>query len=70
MIMHADYELMPVEGHAYAHHLFIEQSLNHTKPGGYAIFIVPANLFESEQSAQSTSIFEKKINYSCSHSIA
>lgn len=46
-----NYELMPVEGHAYAHHLFIEQSMNHTKPGGHAIFIVPANLFESEQSA-------------------
>lgn len=44
-----NYELMPTEGHAYAHHLFIEQSMNHTKPGGYAIFIIPANLFESEQ---------------------
>ena len=45
-----NYELMPAEGHAYSHHLFIEQSMNHTKPGGHAIFIVPANLFESEQS--------------------
>ena len=26
---------MPAEGHAYAHHLFIEQSMNHTKPGGH-----------------------------------
>ncbi len=42
---------MPAEGHAYAHHLFIEQAMNHTKPGGYAILLVPANLFESEQSA-------------------
>lgn len=56
----ADYELMPVEGHAYAHHLFIEQSLNHTKPGGYAIFIVPANLFESEQAAQLHPFLKKK----------
>lgn len=46
-----NYELMPAEGHAYAHHLFIEQAMNHTKPGGYAILLVPANLFESEQSA-------------------
>ena len=46
----SNYKLMPVEGHAYAHHLFIEQSMNHTKPGGHAIFIVPANLFDSEQS--------------------
>ena len=56
----SNYELMPVEGHAYAHHLFIEQSMNHTKPGGYAIFIVPANLFDSEQSAKLTSIFKKE----------
>lgn len=47
----SNYEVMPIEGHAYAHHLFIEQSMNHTKPGGYGLFIMPANLFESEQSA-------------------
>ena len=46
-----NFELMPVEGHAYAHHLFIEQSMKHTKPGGHGIFIIPANLFESEQAA-------------------
>lgn len=48
----SNYRLMPVEGHAYAHHLFMEQSLNHTKPGGFGLFVVPANLFESEQSPQ------------------
>lgn len=47
-----NYELMPPEGHAYAHHLFIEQSLRHTKTGGYAMFMIPSNLFESEQAAQ------------------
>ena len=46
-----NYALMPTEGHAYAHHLFIEQSMNHTKPGGHGLFIVPANLFDSEQSS-------------------
>lgn len=46
-----NYELMPTEGHAYAHHLFIEQSMKHTKAGGYALFLVPANLFDSEQSS-------------------
>lgn len=48
----SNYRLMPEEGHAYAHHLFIEQSLNHTKPGGYNLFVIPASLFESEQSTQ------------------
>ncbi|MFD1927136.1 class I SAM-dependent methyltransferase [Sporosarcina siberiensis] len=45
-----NFKLMPATGHAYAHHLFIEQTMNHTKPGGHALFIVPENLFDSEQS--------------------
>ena len=63
-----NYELMPAEGHAYAHHLFIEQAMNHTKPGGHAIFLVPANLFESEQSAL-LHPFLKKRTYPGSHPI-
>ncbi|WP_438311487.1 class I SAM-dependent methyltransferase [Sporosarcina sp. FA9] len=45
-----NFKLMPATGHAYAHHLFIEQAMNHTKPGGHALFIIPENLFDSEQS--------------------
>jgi len=37
-------------GHTYAHHLFIEQSLQYTIDGGFLIFIIPDNLFDSEQS--------------------
>ena len=47
-----DYELCATEGMSYAHHLFIEQSMNYTKEGGFAFFLVPANLFESEQAKQ------------------
>jgi site-specific DNA-methyltransferase (adenine-specific) len=47
-----NFEMMPAEGHAYSHHLFIEQSMNHLKEGGYAIFLTPASLFESDQSAE------------------
>lgn len=47
-----NFEMMPAEGHAFAHHLFIEQSMNHLKEGGYAIFLTPATLFESNQSAE------------------
>ena len=56
----ANYELMPSEGHAYAHHLFIEQSINHTKAGGYGIFIIPANLFESEQAYKLNPFLKEK----------
>ncbi|WP_110927220.1 class I SAM-dependent methyltransferase [Bacillus massiliglaciei] len=45
----ADYKLKADEGHSYAHHLFIEQSVRHTKEGGYLFFIVPNNLFLSEE---------------------
>lgn len=47
-----DYELCAHEGMSYAHHLFIEQSLNHTKDGGYLFFLIPGNMFESEQSKE------------------
>ena len=47
-----DYELCASEGMSYAHHLFIEQSMNHLKPGGYGIFLAPVNLFESDQAKQ------------------
>ncbi|QCR33261.1 class I SAM-dependent methyltransferase [Lysinibacillus sp. SGAir0095] len=45
-----EYELCAHEGMSYAHHLFIEQSINHTKEGGYLFFLIPSNMFESEQS--------------------
>jgi site-specific DNA-methyltransferase (adenine-specific) len=47
-----DYQLKANAGHSYSHHLFIEQSVRHTVPGGYLIFLVPSGLFESEQAAQ------------------
>ncbi|MFC3883235.1 class I SAM-dependent methyltransferase [Bacillus songklensis] len=45
----ASYKVKAQEGLSYAHHLFIEQSLNYTKPGGYVMVLVPNNLFETEQ---------------------
>lgn len=47
-----DYELCAKEGMSYAHHLFIEQAMNYTKEGGFAFFLIPANLFETEQAKQ------------------
>ncbi|WJY27964.1 MULTISPECIES: class I SAM-dependent methyltransferase [Sporosarcina] len=45
-----NFEMMPAEGHAYAHHLFIEQTMKHLKEGAHGIFLVPSSLFESAQS--------------------
>lgn len=45
----SEYELKAAEGHSYAHHLFIEQSLTYTKAAGYLVFIIPNFLFTSDQ---------------------
>lgn len=45
----ADYELVAETGHSFAHHLFIEQGVRHTKVGGYLFFIIPNGMFESDQ---------------------
>ncbi len=45
-----DFELKADEGHSYSHHLFIEQSMKYTTPGGYLIFVIPEFLFDSDQS--------------------
>ncbi|OTY01108.1 SAM-dependent methyltransferase [Bacillus thuringiensis serovar muju] len=45
----SEYKLKADEGMSYAHHLFIEQSVKHTKEGGYLFFLVPNFIFESDQ---------------------
>ncbi|RBP31658.1 MULTISPECIES: class I SAM-dependent methyltransferase [Bacillus] len=48
-IVASEYTLKTNEGMSYAHHLFIEQSVKHTKEGGYLFFLVPNFIFESDQ---------------------
>lgn len=57
----ADYQLKAKEGHSFSHHLFIEQSVRHTNPGGYLFFIIPNGLFESEQATQLTAYFKENV---------
>lgn len=58
-IQASTYELKPEEGHAYAHHLFIEQSLKYTKKGGYVLLVIPEFLFESNQSQELQRFLQK-----------
>lgn len=44
-----NFELKAEEGHSYAHHLFIEQSIRYTKQGGYLFFLIPDHLFETPE---------------------
>ncbi|MFC6315557.1 class I SAM-dependent methyltransferase [Lapidilactobacillus achengensis] len=41
------YDLHAKSGHSFAHFLLIEQSIKMLAPGGWGIFVVPANLFNS-----------------------
>ncbi|MFC6290216.1 class I SAM-dependent methyltransferase [Levilactobacillus angrenensis] len=36
-------------GHTYVHHLLLEQAMNQLTPGGIGVFLVPSQLFQSEQ---------------------
>lgn len=54
-----DFDLKASEGHSYAHHLFIEQSIRYSKAGGYIILLIPEFLFDSDQSEQLHSYLQK-----------
>jgi site-specific DNA-methyltransferase (adenine-specific) len=56
-----DYQLKADAGHSFSHHLFIEQSVRHTKPGGYLFFIIPNVLFEGEQASKLHEFFKDNI---------
>ncbi|MBT2574102.1 class I SAM-dependent methyltransferase [Bacillus sp. ISL-51] len=58
----AAYELKADKGHSFAHHLFIEQSVKHTKPGGYLFFMIPNHLFDSAQSDKLKQFFAEKVH--------
>ncbi|WP_347402392.1 class I SAM-dependent methyltransferase [Apilactobacillus ozensis] len=45
-----NYQTKASDGHSYAHHLLIEQGMNHVKDGGFGIFLVPSNIFETKES--------------------
>lgn len=58
----SNFELKAEEGHSYAHHLFIEQSMTYTKEDGFLIFLIPDFLFESEQADQLKQYIQKYAN--------
>lgn len=44
------FEMSMEEGHTYAHHLLIEQSMNHVKEAGFGLFLVPRAFLSMPQS--------------------
>lgn len=39
-------------GHSYVHHLIIEFGMKHVKPGGFGFFLVPSQLFQTNEAKQ------------------
>lgn len=37
------------DGHSYSHYLLVEQGMNYLKDNGYAFYLLPTNVFESEE---------------------
>ncbi|GKQ42987.1 restriction endonuclease subunit M [Companilactobacillus sp. RD055328] len=44
------FETKASEGKSFAHHLLIENSMEHLKNGGFGIFVVPSEIFKTNQS--------------------
>jgi len=53
------FELKADKGHSYSHHLFIEQCMKYTKPGGYLFFLIPNNLFETTEAPKLNTFIKK-----------
>lgn len=45
----AKFKTKAEEGHSYAHHLLIEQTMNNLNDGGIGMFIVPSAIFQTDQ---------------------
>lgn len=43
------FETSADSGHSYTHHLMIEQGMNYLKEGGFGFYLIPSNLFETEE---------------------
>ncbi|KRL23284.1 class I SAM-dependent methyltransferase [Lentilactobacillus kisonensis] len=39
-------------GHSYVHHLLIEFAMDHVKKGGFGLFLVPSQLFQTDEAKQ------------------
>ncbi|MEK3890393.1 class I SAM-dependent methyltransferase [Bacillus sp. FSL K6-3431] len=58
----ASFELNAESGHAYAHHLLMEKSINHTLPGGYLFFLIPNGLFETNEAPKLHKYLQKNVH--------
>lgn len=59
----SDFKVGVSSGHTFAHHALIENSLAILEPNGWGVYLVPANLFESNQAPQILQLLTKDDYY-------
>ncbi|QCI87177.1 class I SAM-dependent methyltransferase [Vagococcus zengguangii] len=52
------------EGHTYAHHLLMEQSMNYATPDGFGIFLVPEDFLVADQAPELKKWLQEKVHLS------
>jgi len=54
------FQVSAEKGRSFSHHLMIEQSIRHLKPGGYGIYIIPNQLFEEDTDKKLYAFIQKE----------
>ncbi|MFC6164090.1 class I SAM-dependent methyltransferase [Lactiplantibacillus dongliensis] len=44
-----DFKTKATNGHSYVHHLMMERAMSQLQPGGWGVFLVPTNIFQSQE---------------------
>lgn len=44
-----NFKTKATNGHSYVHHLLMEQAMSQLQPGGWGVFLVPTNIFQSQE---------------------
>jgi site-specific DNA-methyltransferase (adenine-specific) len=55
------FETRSKTGHSFVHHLLIEQAMNAVRPGGYGLFLVPSNVFQTEEAKKLLAFFHDRV---------
>ncbi|KRL05582.1 class I SAM-dependent methyltransferase [Liquorilactobacillus hordei] len=58
-----NFETRALKGHSFVHHLLIEQSMLQLLPGGWGVFLVPKNLFESPEAKSLLEVIQKQAHF-------
>ncbi|MEG0550181.1 MAG: class I SAM-dependent methyltransferase [Vagococcus sp.] len=56
-----EFKVASSKEHSFAHHLLMEKAMKHVKSDGFGLFLVPSNLFETEQAPCLTAWLKEEV---------